>query len=63
MKMPLAIAASLCLAASAFAQSRPSAPVTLTIDTASHGYAIPRDFAGLSFGRGALNSGNPGASG
>jgi hypothetical protein len=50
-------------ACTAFAQSRPVAPITLTVDTTSHGYAIPIDFSGLGFERGMLNSGNAGASG
>ena len=45
------------------AQSRPTAPITLTVDTASHGYAIPADFSGLSFERGTLNTNNAGAAG
>jgi hypothetical protein len=45
------------------AQSTPTAPVTLTVDTTSHGYAIPPDFSGLSFERGTLNTNNAGASG
>ena len=34
------------------------APVTVTVETASHGYAVPADFAGLSFERGTENPGN-----
>lgn len=45
------------------AQSRPAAQVTVTIDTTSHGYAIPGDFSGIGFERGTQNSGNAGASG
>ncbi|HVC90265.1 MAG TPA: hypothetical protein VND66_06550 [Acidobacteriaceae bacterium] len=33
----------------AWPQSRPSVPIILTIQTASHGYAIPGDFSGLGF--------------
>lgn len=32
-------------------------PVNLVVDTAARGLAIPRDFTGLSFERGALNAG------
>jgi hypothetical protein len=45
------------------AQTIPSAPVTLTVNTATHGFAIPTDFNGIGFERGTLNSGNAGASG
>ncbi len=51
------------LASTAFAQSRPSAAVTVTIDQGSRGNAIPADFSGLSFERGTLNSNNAGVSG
>lgn len=51
------------LAGAALAQTRPTAPVTLTVDTASRGYAIPQGFSGLSFERGPLNSNNAGVSG
>lgn len=49
--------------ASAAAQTAPTAPVTVTVNTASHGFAIPIDFSGIGFERGTLNSGNAGASG
>jgi hypothetical protein len=39
------------------------APVTVTVDTTSHGYAVPADFTGLSFERGTENSGNAGVPG
>ncbi len=45
------------------AQTVPTSPVTVTVTTNSHGYAIPIDFSGLSFERGTLSSGNAGASG
>ena len=45
------------------AQSIPSSPITVTVDTTSHGFAIPTDFSGIGFERGTLNSGNAGASG
>jgi hypothetical protein len=32
-----------------WAQSKPSAPITLTINATSRGYAIPADFSGLGF--------------
>lgn len=51
------------LASTALAQSRPTAPVTLTVNTATHSYAVPIDFSGLSFERGTLNTNNAGASG
>jgi len=51
------------LASAAFAQPRPSAAVTVTIDQGSRGNAIPADFSGLSFERGTLNSNNAGSSG
>lgn len=54
------IFAGLCFgAATAGAQS----PVTITVDTSSHGYAVPADFSGLSFERGTENSGNAGVPG
>ena len=37
------------LASTALTQSRPSAPITLTVNTTSHGHAIPIDFSGLGF--------------
>ena len=33
-------------------------PITVTVDTTSHGYAIPADFSGLSFERGTQNLNN-----
>ena len=33
----------------AWAQARPSVPITVTVNTASRGYAIPPDFSGLGF--------------
>src|SRR5579875_3170588 len=33
-------------------------PMTLVVEAGANGRTIPRDFAGLSFERGALNSGN-----
>lgn len=45
------------------AQTVPTSPVTVTVNTSAHGYAIPIDFSGLSFERGTLSSGNAGASG
>ena len=57
------ICAGCLLASTAWAQSRPSAPITLTVTTTSHGYEIPIDFSGLSFERGTLNTNNAGASG
>ncbi len=46
------------------AGSAPAPPsVTLTVDTASHGYAIPPDFAGLSFETGSERLNNAGVSG
>ena len=47
----------------AMAQVRPTAPVTVTVDRSAQGPAIPRDFSGLSFERGTLNSNNAGVSG
>jgi hypothetical protein len=38
-------------------------PVTITIDAAHPGPAVPDDFAGLSFERGTLNHGNAGVTG
>jgi hypothetical protein len=38
-------------------------PVTITIDEGPPGPAVPGDFAGLSFERGPLESGNAGLSG
>ena len=39
-----------CLSAyTLFAQSRPTVPITVTVTTTSHGYAIPMDFSGLGF--------------
>ena len=38
-------------------------PVTLTVDAAARGYAIPAGYAGLSFERGPLFSGNAGVAG
>ena len=38
-------------------------PVTITIDARHRGLAVPDDFAGLSFERGTLNSGNAGVAG
>ena len=57
------ICAGCLLASTAWAQSRPSTPITLTVTTTSHGYEIPIDFSGLSFERGTLNTNNAGASG
>ena len=37
------------LVGSALTQSRPTAPITVTVTTTSHGYAIPLDFSGLAF--------------
>jgi hypothetical protein len=43
----------LCIAAvwahTAEAQARPSAPITIAVDTTQHNYAIPDDFIGLGF--------------
>jgi hypothetical protein len=48
----------------AMAQSGRSVhPVTITVDGAHPGPAVPADFAGLSFERGPLNPGNAGLSG
>ena len=41
----------------------PAHPVTITVDTAHPGPAVPGDFAGLSFERGALTPGNAGVTG
>ena len=38
--------------------ARAQVPVTVTVDTTSHGYAIPNDFSGLSFERGTENFNN-----
>ena len=38
-------------------------PVAITVDARNPGPAVPGDFAGLSFERGTLNSGNAGVSG
>ena len=55
---------ALCFpAAAALSQGRPVAALTVTIDTTHPGSAIPADFSGLSFERGALNYRNAGASG
>jgi hypothetical protein len=43
--------------------ARAQVPISITVDTTSHGYAIPPDFSGLSFERGTENSGNAGVSG
>ena len=43
--------------------SDPTKPVTLTVTTTSHGYAIPIDFSGLSFETGSEMSGQNGVSG
>src|SRR5215471_18037617 len=45
------------------AAPRVTHPVTITIDTEHPGPAVPADFAGLSFERGPLTSGNAGVSG
>jgi hypothetical protein len=45
------------------AAPRVTHPVTITIDTAHPGPVVPADFAGLSFERGPLTSGNAGISG
>jgi hypothetical protein len=52
-----------CFSFGMSAQTIPTAPVTLTVNTTTHGYAIPIDFSGIGFERGTLNSGNAGASG
>ncbi len=43
------ICAACLLGSAAWARSRPTAPIILTVDTASRGYAIPDDFSGLGF--------------
>src|SRR5215471_9961608 len=45
------------------AAPRVTHPVTITIDTEHPGPEVPADFAGLSFERGPLTSGNAGVSG
>jgi len=45
------------------AAPRATHPVTITIDTQHPGPEVPADFAGLSFERGPLTSGNAGVSG
>ena len=50
MRFPSIPICALCLfGGAASAQSRPYAPITLTVNTAVHGYAIPSDFSGLGF--------------
>lgn len=49
------LAAAPCILALA---ARAQVPVTVTVDTTSHGYAIPNDFSGLSFERGTENLNN-----
>ena len=53
MKIKESVSVLICavglLGYAAWAQSRPSAPITLTVNTSSHGYAIPNDFSGLGF--------------
>ncbi len=47
-----------------FVRSGPAGPaVTVTVETSAHGYAIPADFAGLSFESGSERPNNAGTSG
>lgn len=53
MKIGGAVSVAICIAClwghTTQAQSSPSAPITLTVNTSSRGYAIPSDFSGLGF--------------
>ena len=49
-KRVLVLTCAVCLfGGKPWAQSRPSAPITLTVDATSYEYAIPPDFIGLGF--------------
>ena len=58
LRAPLVLAGCMSFA-TALAQS----PVTITVDTTSHGYEIPRDFSGLSFETGSERPNNAGTAG
>lgn len=62
-KSIICIGALCALAIGANAQTRPVAPVTITVSNSPQALAVPLDFSGLSFERGALNPGNAGVPG